>query len=79
MATAMHTGTFQGIPPTSTRVTVTRSWIDRVVDGRIVERWGQVDLLGTLQQLGIIPAPEESRPYGASSCCRADDRKRVRL
>ena len=74
MATAMHTGTFQGIPPTGKRVTVTGSWIDRVADGQIVEPWGQVDLLGTLQHLGIIPAPEESRPYAALSCCRADDR-----
>jgi hypothetical protein len=31
------------------------SWIDRVVEGRIVERRGVIDMLGVLQQLGIVP------------------------
>lgn len=43
-----HAGEFQGIEPTGKRITVTGIWIDRVVDGRIVERWGQVDMLGVM-------------------------------
>jgi steroid delta-isomerase-like uncharacterized protein len=56
-STATHRESFQGIPPTGRRVTVTGIWIDRVADGQIVERWGQIDMLGLLQQLGAIPAP----------------------
>lgn len=52
---ATHTGEFQGIPPTGKKITVTGIWIDRVVDGKIVERWGQVDMLGVMQQLGAVP------------------------
>jgi hypothetical protein len=30
--------------------------IDRVQDGRIVESWGNWDMMGMLQQLGAVPA-----------------------
>jgi predicted ester cyclase len=29
--------------------------IFRMVDGKIVERWGQLDQLGLLHQLGLTP------------------------
>ncbi len=54
---ATHTGELQGIPPTGKKITVSGIFIDRVADGKIVERWGQVDMLGVLQRLGAIPAP----------------------
>jgi steroid delta-isomerase-like uncharacterized protein len=56
-STAMHLGTFQGIPATGKRITVRGMWIDRIADGRIIERWGLLDTLGLLQQLGAVPAP----------------------
>jgi predicted ester cyclase len=56
---ATHLGEFQGIPPTGQRITVTDTFIDRVADGKIVERWGQVDMLGVMQQLGVVPSPEQ--------------------
>ena len=59
-STATHTGEFNGIPATGKRVTVSGIFIDRVVDGKIVERWGVFDQLGLLQQLGVIPAPEQA-------------------
>jgi predicted ester cyclase len=31
-------------------------WIDRIDEGRIVERWGVIDMLGVMQQLGLVPA-----------------------
>ncbi|WP_037608785.1 ester cyclase [Streptacidiphilus rugosus] len=31
--------------------------IFRVRDGRIVERWGRLDELGLLRQLGLVPTP----------------------
>ena len=54
---ATQVGEFQGVLPTGKRIAVTGIWIDRVVDGKIVERWGQVDMLGVMQQLGVAPAP----------------------
>jgi predicted ester cyclase len=57
-STATYTGEFQGIPPTGKQFRVTGIWIDRIADGKIVERWGVVDMLGLMQQLDAIPAPE---------------------
>jgi predicted ester cyclase len=59
-SSATHTGEFQGIPPTGRRITVMGIWIDRVADGKIVERWGAVDMLGVMQQLGVIPAEQQA-------------------
>ena len=51
-----HTGAFMGIPPTGKPVVVTLMEILRIADGKVVERWGQFDNLGLMQQLGVIPA-----------------------
>ena len=56
---ATHQGPFMGIPPTGNRVTVTEIHINRIAEGRIVERWAQPDLLGLMQQLGAVPAPAQ--------------------
>jgi predicted ester cyclase len=56
-STATHRGELMGIPATGRRITVTGIWIDRVAGGQIVERWGEVDMLGMLQQLDVVPAP----------------------
>jgi steroid delta-isomerase-like uncharacterized protein len=53
-----HRGTFASIPPTGKPVTVNRIAIFRLADGRIVENWAQVDMLGLLQQVGAIPAAQ---------------------
>jgi steroid delta-isomerase-like uncharacterized protein len=55
-ARGTHLGPFQGIPATGRPVTVTGLAIDRIVDGRLVERWGHFDTLGLLRQLGVVPA-----------------------
>jgi steroid delta-isomerase-like uncharacterized protein len=57
---ATHTGDFQGIPPTGKRVAMTWMGIDRVAGGKIAEHWAQLDILGILQQLGVIPAPGQA-------------------
>jgi len=57
-----HNGPFLGIPPTDETFTASAIDIVRVADGRIVERWSEVNLLGILQQLGVLPATE---PPGA--------------
>ncbi len=53
-----QTGELFGIPPTGKRMTSTGIAIHRVADGKIVEHWGEVDTLGVLRQLGVIPPPE---------------------
>lgn len=56
-ARGTHTGSLMNIPPTGKFVTVTGISIDRVVNGRVVEGWTEFDMLGMLQQLGVLPAP----------------------
>ena len=50
-------GIFMGIPPTGKHATVTAIDINRMVGGKSVEHWLEMDMLGLLQQLGVIPAP----------------------
>ena len=52
-----HQGDFYGIAPTGRQVVVTSMGIDRVVNGKIVEGWGEVDMLGMYQQLGAVTLP----------------------
>jgi steroid delta-isomerase-like uncharacterized protein len=56
-ARGMHAGSFQGVPATGKHVTFSGLDLDRIVDGRVVECWANVDELGLMQQLGAIPAP----------------------
>lgn len=52
-----HLGEFMGIPATGRRVTWTQTHLSRMLDGKMVEHWADVNQLGMLQQLGAIPAP----------------------
>jgi steroid delta-isomerase-like uncharacterized protein len=56
-AAGTHQGELFGMPATGKHVKVTGIFIDRVVDGKIVETWGEFDALGMMQQVGAIPAP----------------------
>jgi steroid delta-isomerase-like uncharacterized protein len=58
-ARATHTGEFQGIPPTGKVGTITGITIDRIAAGKLVEGWTELDGLGLLQQLGVIPALQQ--------------------
>lgn len=58
---ATHRGEFMGIPATGTRVTFEGITILRFEGGRCAERWQSADMLGLMQQLGAIPAPEEAQ------------------
>jgi predicted ester cyclase len=46
-----HIGALMGIPATGRLVTVTEMHISRVSNGRICERWGNLDMLGLMQQI----------------------------
>ena len=52
---ATHKGEFQGLPPTGKQITLSGINIQRFVDGKIVENWVNLDALGLLQQLGVLP------------------------
>ncbi|SRR6266540_7061297 len=55
-----HTVPFQQLPPTGKQVTITGVNIVRIAGGQLVENWGEVDMLGLLQQLGAIPMPGQA-------------------
>lgn len=57
-AQATHTGPFHGMPPTGKQATLSGIDIDRVANDKVVECWQQMDELGLLRQLGVIPTPE---------------------
>ncbi len=57
--TATHRGEFMGIPPTGKRVSFAVFDIVRIVDGKAVEHWGTTDTMAMMQQLGVVPAPEQ--------------------
>jgi predicted ester cyclase len=52
-----HRGELLGIPPTGLPVAIGLIDIVRVVDGKVVESWSEVDNLHLLQQLGVHPKP----------------------
>ena len=56
-STGTHQGELFGIPPTGKTVKFTEMGILRVADGKVVESWYDVDMLGMMQQLGVIPSP----------------------
>jgi predicted ester cyclase len=58
-ATGTHTGELMGIPPTERRSEISGITINRLSGSRIAEDWYQSDDFGMLQQLGVIPSPEE--------------------
>ena len=51
-----NTGSLFGMPATGKSATITGITIDRIAEGKIVESWDELDQLGMLQQLGVIPA-----------------------
>lgn len=55
-ATGTHLGDFKGIPPTGRKFTITSIDIDRIVNGKVAECWSQMDELGLLRQLGVLPS-----------------------
>jgi len=50
-----HNGTFQRIPPTGRRISVTSVNVCRIEDGLVRERWGNADDVALMEQLGLLP------------------------
>jgi len=52
-ATGTHTGPLGPVPPTGKKVSIDGLIIDRLVNGKIAERWEQYDGTLMMQQLGL--------------------------
>ncbi|NLN43511.1 MAG: ester cyclase [Methanosarcina sp.] len=57
-AHGVHKGDFMGLQATGKPITMTGIEVFRIKDGKIAELWGEANLLSLMQQLGIIPVPE---------------------
>lgn len=62
VAHGTHRESVMGEAPTGREVVLRGVDIFRIADGKIVERWGRLDQLGLLEQLGLA-----SRPAAAQS------------
>jgi predicted ester cyclase len=58
--TGTHTGELMGVPPSGKPAVVTGVFINRVVDGKLVEGWTSFDALGMMMQIGAIPMPAQA-------------------
>jgi predicted ester cyclase len=56
-ATGTHEGDLLGIARTGKHIRMTGMTIWRIADGKIVEHWSEMNVLGLLQQLGAVPMP----------------------
>jgi steroid delta-isomerase-like uncharacterized protein len=56
---ATHQGEMLGVAATGRPVTMTGMDVARWQDGQVAEVWHIEDILGMMQQLGVIPAPEQ--------------------
>jgi predicted ester cyclase len=52
-----HERDLPGIPRTGNKMEMTATVIHRIADGKLVEKWSDKDVLGMLQQLGVILNP----------------------
>jgi predicted ester cyclase len=59
--TATHEGEFQGIPATGNKIEVGAIIIYRIQNGKIVEVWEDMDMLGMMMQLGMELKPKEEK------------------
>jgi len=58
----VHHGVFMGIPATGKSVIVSGIDIHLLRNGKLAEHWDVVDTLSLLQQLGVLPEPNERHP-----------------
>lgn len=56
IAKGTHTGAdLMGVPPSGRVITLAGFQLFRMDGGQVVERWGRIDELGVLGQLGLLP------------------------
>ncbi len=52
-----HKAEFFGVPPSGKKVHWTGTRLFRLKGGRITEGWVNLDMLGLMQQMGVVPSP----------------------
>lgn len=63
-ARGTHQRELMGMPPTSKQVTWTETHIFRVAGGKLVEHWTNLDQVGMLQHLGVLPRVAQAAREG---------------
>jgi steroid delta-isomerase-like uncharacterized protein len=53
----VHTGDFMGVPAAGKEYTIAEQHIFRLANGKVVEHWHVVDMLGMMRQIGALPDP----------------------
>ncbi|UVE50544.1 ester cyclase [Haloferax larsenii] len=54
-----HEGEFMGVEPTGVEVESEGIVINRIVDNQLVESWPLADMMGVMQQLGVVESPAD--------------------
>ena len=62
-----HEGDFFGTPGTHKKVRWTGTRLFRLRDLKVVEGWAQIDMMGLMQQMGVVPTPPGPQPERAKS------------
>ena len=60
--TGTHKGDFMGVPATGKQIRWTGTRLFRLKDLQVREGWINVDMMGMMQQMGVIPAPPTPDP-----------------
>jgi len=62
-ARGKFTGPIRDIQPNGKTIEITGVSIHRIADGKLVEHWANLDMLGFLQQLGVLPPLNAATPH----------------
>ena len=62
---ATHQGPYMGIAPTGREVRFMLLWIERIVDGKVIQHWALPDFLSLFRQIGATIGPAPATDSGA--------------
>ena len=60
-----HKGNFMGVPPTNKKVSVYGITIHHIANGKIMDSFSNWDVLGMMQQLGVVSVPGHPKSVSA--------------
>jgi predicted ester cyclase len=55
---SLHDGEFMDVSPTGKEVTIKGTNVYRLVEGKVVEEWIELDLFGLMRQIGVSSMPK---------------------